>query len=137
MKNIGYIDYNHVPEEQQSIHELLVNWARWIKSGSGGWACHPMWKPCVAKEQEALRHKRGEEPKEPIHVDDAIRIERAVAALPDKHRKSVRWCYVFQRNPLAACKAIAVSKDELARLVKDGRQMLINRERLLAKPKNV
>ena len=133
MKTKGYIDYNHVPVEQHEIHERLLNWVRWIKSGTGGWACHPMWKPCVAKEQEDLRRRYGEIPQEPINVDDAIFIERAVAGLPDKHRKSVRWCYVFQRNPLAACKTIAVSKDELARLVHDGRQMLINRVRIFAK----
>lgn len=68
-----------------------------------------------------------------MNVDDAIFIEHAVAVLSDKHRNSVRWCYVFQHNPLAVCKIIAVSKDESARLVKDGRQMLINRDRLLAK----
>jgi DNA-directed RNA polymerase specialized sigma24 family protein len=129
-----YIDYNHIPEGQEEMHARLSNWARWIRSGSREWACHPMWKPCIVKEEEMLlRNNREIKPKEPIMIDDAVAIERAVAALPDKHRKAIRWNYVFQHNPLAACKAIAVSKEELARLVKDGRQMLINRERLLAK----
>lgn len=133
MRKKQYVDYNHVPFDQEEMHNSLLNWARWINSGVGGWACHPMWKPCIAKEMEVLRQRREVEPEEPVRIDDAVAMERAVAALPEKHRKAVRWNYVFKHNPLAACKAIAVSKDELARLVRDGRQMLINRERLLAK----
>lgn len=137
MSKKSYVDYDHIPEGQESMHERLVNWARWIKAGSRDWAIHPMWKPCIAKELEDLRAKQEQVPLQPVKIDEAVAMERAVAQLPDKHRKAVRWCYVFKHNPLAACKAIAVSKDELARLVKDGRQMIINRERLLAKPENV
>lgn len=133
MSKKNYVNYDHIPEGQEEIHERLMNWARWIRSGTGGWACHPMWKQCVAKEIEDLRAKRGVESVAPIRIDEAVATERAVAQLPDKHRKAVRWCYVFKHNPLAACKAIAVTKEELARLVDDGRQMLLNRERKLAK----
>lgn len=133
MSKRSYVDYDHVPDGQEEMHARLVNWARWIKSGSRDWAYHPMWKPCIAKELEAQRLIREAAPLEPVNVDEAIAVERAVAALPDRHRKAVRWCYVFKHNPLAACKSIAVSKDTLAGLIRDGRQMLINRERTIAK----
>lgn len=136
MSKKNYVNYDYVPEGQGDMHERLVNWARWIKAGQRDWVAHPMWKPCIAKELEDLR-ARGLELTEPVKIDEAVATERAVAQLPNKHRQAVRWCYVFKHNPLAACRAIAVSKEDLARLVKDGRQMLINRERLLAKPKNV
>lgn len=133
MSKKNYVNYDHIPDGQGEMHERLVNWARWIRSGSRDWACHPMWKPCIAKELEELRAKQEQAPLEPIKIDEAVAVERAVAQLPDKHRKAIRWCYVFKHNPLAACKTIAVSKEELARLVNDGRQILMNRERLLEK----
>lgn len=122
MKSKNYIDYNFVAPEHSAIHERLHNWARWCQANQSGWATHPMWRHLVEKE-------RRENPVASIPVDtlDGHRIEKEVFFLPEKHRHAVRWSYVFANNPAAVCKQIAVSKERLAELVREGRTMLNNR----------
>jgi DNA-directed RNA polymerase specialized sigma24 family protein len=60
---------------------------------------------------------------------DAVLLEKAVSALPEKHRAAVRWSYVHAGNPVAMARALAVSKQGLSDLVGDGRTMLQNRLR--------
>ena len=58
---------------------------------------------------------------------DAMKMEKAVAALPEKHRDAIRWSYVDRSNPIGIAKKLAVSKQGLADLVDAGRTMLNNR----------
>ena len=124
MKSRNYVDYTLVAVEHEAIHQRLENWARWVRVGNAGWAMHPMWRHLVEKEQK-------ENPVASLPVDtlDGHFMEKAVFLLPEKHRHAIRWSYVFKHNPLAACKQIAVSKDRLAELVREGRTMLNNRMR--------
>jgi DNA-directed RNA polymerase specialized sigma24 family protein len=122
MKSRNYVDYTQVLPEHDAIHERLRNWARWCKAGNAGWAMHPMWRHLEEKE-------RRENPVVAIPVDtlDGHLMEKAVFQLPEKHRHAIRWSYVFNHNPLGACKQIAVSKERLAELVRESRSMLNNR----------
>ena len=61
---------------------------------------------------------------------DGHQMEKAVCALPEKHRDAIRWSYVFWRIPPGKmCKHLAVSRQGLALLIHDGRSMLKNRSR--------
>lgn len=71
-----------------------------------------------------------------INTLDAAEIERAVSFLPDKHRTAIRWAYVFSYIPDARIRAeLGATQEGLARLIHDGRDMLVNRlrERLIEK----
>ena len=63
----------------------------------------------------------------PVNTLDAVLVEKAVYALPEKHREAVRWWYVYRRDPVAMARNLGVSKQGLADLVEAGRTMLKNR----------
>jgi DNA-directed RNA polymerase specialized sigma24 family protein len=59
---------------------------------------------------------------------DAAQIAKAVATLPVKHRSALNWHYVKPVSPKRACQALGESMEGLALLVRDGRQILINKK---------
>jgi DNA-directed RNA polymerase specialized sigma24 family protein len=59
---------------------------------------------------------------------DAQRIAKAVGHLPEPHRKALHWSYIRPVNPRRAASDLGTTLDGLALLVRDGRQMLVNRE---------
>ena len=135
MKAANHVDYHRIDPDHAAIHERLQNWRRWVAGKSLAWASHPMWKNLKAKE-EFLARERGEYHIAP-DLQDAHAIEKAVSMLPEKHRFAIRWWYVYSGNPLKAARQAAVSNARLAELVKEGRQMLINRTRSCSSDKNV
>lgn len=128
MKTRDYIDFNEVKPEHNAIHERLNNWRRWVRDSGRSWTAHPMWRHLKEKEER----ERGAAYAPPVNSLDGHLIEKAVAALPEKHRHAIRWVYVFQGNPLGAARAAAVSKERLAELIREGRTMLANRMERLA-----
>lgn len=58
---------------------------------------------------------------------DAQAMEKTVAALPEKHRTAIRWHYVYPVQPFKVQKALGVTEQGLYGLVRDGRQMLMNK----------
>lgn len=129
MKSRDYIDFHAVKPEHSEMHERLNNWARWVRNSQSSWTAHPMWRHL--KEKEALERRAIRSI--PVDSLDGHLMERAVAALPEKHKKAIRWSYVFRGNPMGAARSLAVTKDRLAELVNDGRSMLVNRTRVLVK----
>lgn len=123
MRTKEIIDYSHVPERHAAIHDDLECWARWVVPHGSAWACQPMFRHYRSN---AWQWERPESRK-PIDTLLAHRMEKAVAALPEKHRDAIRWCYVFRGNPARMARILAVSKQGLADLVDSGRTMLINR----------
>lgn len=63
----------------------------------------------------------------PVDSRDAAQIAKAVTALPEQHRLAINWHYVKPIGPLRMARALGVTREGLAHLVRDGRQMLINR----------
>lgn len=118
-----FIDYNHVQDRHQAIHARLENWRRWLRPRSSGWHTHPMWKNALTSKQWEVSPYIGV----PVDTLDAALMEKAVYALPEKHREAVRWWYVYRRDPVAMARALGVSKQGLADLVEAGRTMLANR----------
>lgn len=117
------VDYNHIHPHHQAIHARLENWGRWVIVRPHGWATAPMFRMYQSKARQ------WEDPviQNPVDTLDAVLLEKAVAALPEKHREAVRWWYVYRRNPVAMARTLGVSKQGLADLVDAGRTMLQNR----------
>ncbi len=117
------VDYNYVKPEHEAIHARLVNWERWVRVRPHGWFTHPMWRNSRTSRQWEVSPYIGV----PVNTIDAMLIEKAVSALPVKHREAVRWWYVYRRDPVAMARNLGVSKQGLADLVEAGRTMLKNR----------
>ena len=116
------IDFHAVPVAHERLHARLEDWAHWLANTPGPRSSIPMFR--------LYRSEEGWEPggaKSSLNVLDCQRIERGVAALPEKHGKALRWSYVFRFSPLKARNWIGCTYEELANLVDDGRQMLLNR----------
>lgn len=114
------VDYNHIKPEHEAIHDRLVNWERWVRVRPHGWFTHPMWRNSRTSRQWEVSPYIGV----PVNTLDAALMEKAVYALPEKHREAVRWWYVYRRDPVAMARNLGVSKQGLAELVEAGRTML-------------
>ena len=117
------VDYNHVQDRHKAIHARLENWRRWVIVRPSGWQVAPMFRMYQSK----ARQWHAPVIQTPVDTLDAVLMEKAVAALHEKHREAVRWWYVYRRNPAAMARSLGVSKQGLADLVDAGRTMLQNR----------
>mgnify|MGYP003528372733 FL=1 len=117
------IDFDYVPSNQHDADKRLVNWARWVTVRPHGWHTAPMFRQA----QSNSRQWHPPEIKDPVNSLDALEVENAVSALPDKHKMALRWFYVYKGSPVAMARALAVSKQGLADLVEAGRTLLKNR----------
>ncbi len=63
-----------------------------------------------------------------LDTGDAVKVAKAVAALPQSNRTAINWHNVKPVSPKRACQELGTTMEGLARLVRDGRQMLSNRE---------
>ena len=117
------VDYCYVSLEHELIHARLLNWARWLRPRLSGWHTHPMWKNSRTPRHWEASPYIGT----PVNTLDAAVLEKAVYALPEKHREAIRWWYVYRRDPVGMARLLGVSKQGLADLVNAGRTMLQNR----------
>lgn len=124
MRTKEYVDFHAVEPHQREIDARLRNWARWC-NGTGAPATSPMFR--LAPPPPRVRGEFAYQSADVVDPMDAQKIAKAVAALPDDHRASINWNYVKPVAPKRACQAIGCSMDGLYKLVRDSRQMLINR----------
>jgi DNA-directed RNA polymerase specialized sigma24 family protein len=118
------IDFHAVEEKHHDIHARLQNWARWLH-GSGPPSISPMFRM-----YRSTARARGAEhtwASNPVDGIDAARIARYITHIPIKHRQAVNWCYVRPVNPRRAAQEIGVTPEGLLLLLRDARQMLVNR----------
>ena len=118
-----YIDFHSVQPDHAEIDASLRNWALWL-FGTARSTTHAMWAWCKPSQPwEAAADVM-------LVVDpiEAMETETAVRRLPLQHREAVRWCYVYRTSPRRAAQTLGVKLDGLWLLVRDGRQMLSNRE---------
>jgi DNA-directed RNA polymerase specialized sigma24 family protein len=121
MKRV-YIDFDRIDKEHWTADNALKMWARWLKSQPKSLQCQPMFK--------YYRPDSGYSeptPHQGFNHGAAFEIERAVSALPCKHRDALRWNYVHKGAVKAICQALGVTNEGLYTLVNDGRNMLRNR----------
>jgi len=124
----GYVDFNAVPEAHRQIDARLVNWGRWCH-GPMRRDVSPMFR---GMPREPQLRQPGDIAPELMDPMDAVKLAKAVAGLPEKHRAALNWCYVMdprskEASPGRACKKLGTSLQGLADLLRDARQMLINR----------
>jgi hypothetical protein len=116
-----YVDFSFIPQEQLPMHWRLVNWERSLR-GSAGTGVAPMFRQY--RSSEVYSEGGG---KLPLDHQDAAKVGKAVVALPTPHLLAINWWYVKPNTPTKAAKGMQCSLAELARLVIDGRSMLIAR----------
>ena len=129
------IDFHSIEDGHIEIHTRLLNWSRWVRPGRSHWVS-PTWR------QGKSNGRQWHLPvvRESVDTLDAHRIEKAVAALPAKHRDALRWAYVWGTSsplvarmngwpywPDQAARSLAMSLSGLKRTMREGRIMLINR----------
>lgn len=123
MRREPFVDFFLVPDGQLEIHRRLEQWSRWVRVRPCGWQTAPMFK------QYRSHAWQWETPEIRPQVDtlDAVVLEKAISALPEKQRDAIRWAYVFCGSPGAMARRLAVTKQGLMELINQGRQMLVNR----------
>lgn len=124
MKVRETVDFHRVEEGHLAIDARLQNWARWC-NGSSVSNTSPMFR--LVPPPPRVRGDIGFWAGAPVDKLDAAKMAKAVAALPAAHRASINWHYIKPVSPRKACQAIGCSMEGLGQLVRDARQMLINR----------
>ena len=123
MRVTEIVDYNHVQDRHQAIHARAGELAQ-VGDRSPAWLAGCPDVPYVPEQVQAVARPVIQTP---VDTLDAVLVEKAVYALPEKHREAVRWWYVYRRNPAAMARSLGVSKQGLADLVVAGRTMLQNK----------
>jgi hypothetical protein len=118
------IDFNEVSQAHQAIHARLLNWAQWCRGTSGG-RVSPMFRLYRPTKQE--REPYLAPIRTMVDAHDAAKIAKAVIALPLDNRLAVQWWYVIPQAPRRMCQRIGCTMAGLDALVRQGRQMLVNR----------
>lgn len=118
------VDFHAVEPHQRALDVRLCNWGRWC-NGTSVSLTSPMFRmtPPPPRVRGELAYSAGQ----PVDRMDAAEVAKAVAALPGPHRSALNWSYVKPVSPRRACQAIGTTLEGLAQLLRDGRQMLINR----------
>lgn len=117
------VDFHLIPASQEAIHQRLLNWARWLY-GSKGSDVAPMFKYYRSTDQWADNSTSV-----PVDSLDAHKIERAVAALPEKHGPAIRWHYTKPcMGPQRFARNLGITQPELANLVIEARNILAKRK---------
>lgn len=122
MNKPGSVDFHYIEENHRHIDGVLKNWASWVTPRAPSWVS-PMFR--MAKSNTRQWH--APEIRETCDVIGAMQMEKAVSKLPEPHRTAIRWHYVIRCSPTAACRELGLSHAGLYGVVRDGRQMLVNR----------
>lgn len=117
-------DLHHIPTTQAIIHSRLENWRRYVSPKGATWFVQPMFKHAkTPKQWEEDLHVPM-----PIDTQDGHKVEKAVSALPEKHRAVIRWYYVFPHVPENKIRReCGLTREMLAQIAIDARNMLQNR----------
>lgn len=119
------IDFHAVAEHHRDIDKRLRNWGDWCNSRAAA-SSAPMFRMAMPAER-ARREEYGRLTVQSVDRNDATRIASAVGLLPAPHAHALHWAYVKPVSPWKACQTINTTMEGLALLLRDGRQMLINR----------
>lgn len=118
------IDFFYVEPQHQAIHQDLENWARYVEDRRRAGQA-PIWR--LGKSHGRQWH--APELRAAVDTLAGMRMEKAVYALPEKHRDAIRWCYVEKCSPASTIKRLAVTYEGLFALIRSGRTILVNRAR--------
>ncbi len=117
-------DFSRVPARQDVIHRRLEHWAIWVMPRAQAWKMQPMFRLYRSDQW----YKRNGPARIEVDSLECHETERAVSFLPEKHRYAIRWAYVAPWIPVNVIRReLASTRDGLAALIMDGRDMLKNR----------
>lgn len=122
MTRTEQVDFFYVEPQHQAIHADLENWARYVEVKGARWV-GPIWR--LGKSHGRQWHAPELRPE--VDTLKGLAMEKAVAALPEKHREAIRWCYVYRGAAAKQIKLLAVTYEGLFALIRSGRTMLVNR----------
>jgi DNA-directed RNA polymerase specialized sigma24 family protein len=107
---------------QLDLEYLLKNWGAWLRSGTtakghcfsieGRYRSPQCWYPAQPREPEA-------------NVHDAFEIERVMPNVLPKHRRALKFHYVFRMEPRLACKRLAIRYAAWDSFLNDARTMVV------------
>lgn len=115
-------DFHYIPEGHRVIDQRLDNWSRWVQVRPQAWV-GPIWK--LGKSNGRQWHEPEFRPM--CDTLDGHVIEKAVLDLPSLHCAALRWFYVYRYGEQKFRKNSGLTRDGLVQVLKDARQMLINR----------
>ena len=116
-----YVDFSTVEDRHAAIDARLENWARWSRNPVAVGGC-PMFRLYRSSEVH-----RVESVSQPVDGIDAARMQKGMQGLPVNHRLALSWSYIKRTNPGQAARSLGLSLHGLLDIVRDGRQMLVNR----------
>lgn len=123
MQKKTFVDYYHVEPIHSDIHARLLNWARWVRDHAA-----TVQQPIFQQYRPPRQYAEDAIVKIDVDKLDGQRMEKAVFALPETNRESIRWWYVKKWITVTEQrKALGLTHAALALAVRDGRQMLKNR----------
>ena len=122
------VDYFHVEPQHEAIHAELENWADCVRKRPQSWV-HPMWKGAQSNGRQWYAPQLKTDP----DILGGMEMEKAVRALPEKHREAIRWNYVYNWAPATEIRRLGVTYQGLANLIRVGRVMLVNQKKRLHK----
>lgn len=132
-------DFFIVLPQHLDIHDRLRNWARYIAANGYKKNCAPMFQHYRSSEVWAETQAFN-----PVDRIDGHRLEKAIGALPDKHKYAVRWVYVYSCGgdgrapvwPKTAQRSLGVNREGLVYLINAARSMLRNTTGSVQNPQN-
>ena len=117
-------DFSYIPERQEEIDRRLNHWAIWVVPRRQSWKTQPMFRLF----RSDMWHGRQDKPRLDVNPLECHETEQAVSLLPERHRYAIRWCYVAPWvPPNVVRRELACTRESLAVLISDGRDMLKNR----------
>ena len=117
------IDFAYIEPQHGDIHARLVNWGRWAE-------VRPSYKTCPMFRMARSNSRQWHQPeiRDTINTLDAADVEKAVSHLPPPYRDALRWFYVIKYPSERVYRRKAgLAPEGLLRVLRDGRQMLVNR----------
>jgi hypothetical protein len=122
--NRDLADFHTVRDEHLAIHARMQNWARWARTSGHRSNVHPMF----AGYRDNYHSSIQQDTRRPVDTLDATAIQKLFVLLPQKHRWSVQWCYLFPFiHPNKVCRYLGLTRVGLSDMVHDTRSMLKNR----------
>ena len=123
-----FVDFASVPGHQWDMHQRLLNWATASRDipMSMQVKCAPGFD--LYRSSDA-RREYGAETLTVVDQRDAQRVQAGVRALEEsKHRPAIQWYYLKNgRNPAGQATHLRLTLQELADVVRQARQSLIDR----------
>lgn len=129
MRRDNIPDFCSIEPRHMAIHLRLENWGRWANSRAH-YPVQPMFRLYRSDE-----HWEGASMSAMVDQLDAQHIQKAVVQIPENHRHSLNWFYIFSGPPAKIARKLGVSTRGLADILHEARIMVTNRVKPVDRPR--